>query len=242
MTTRITSLPRFYLLISPFWLRSSAVAQTSSTDLWMSNSYKYVFTKKIEGKIEFGHRRENFYASRVYVDFVGKYTFNKYAKIALGWRHAVEGDLFEESELTNRFHLDYTGKIKTNDFSLVYRTRYQRKSTEMYTSENGLLPNKSFRTRLIFGYKLNKDWSFDLGCESFLQITPEEPNYIDRLRYITSINYRINKSQDISLSYILQNEIQVENPHTASIISIDYTIDLKRVIKKRRKKKKLDEK
>ena len=247
MTTRITLPFRFILLIGLIWLCSNAVAQTSSTDLWMSNTFKYDLSKKMEAKIEFGHRRENFYASRLYVDFVGKYSFNKYAKLALGWRHATEGDLFENSELTNRFHLDFAGKLKANDFHLAYRVRYQRKYTEMYTSENGLLPNESVRTRLLLGYKLNKDWSFDAGCESFLQITSEEPNYIDRFRYIATVNYRINKSQDIALSYILQQEVQVATPHTASIISIDYAIDVKRVVKKIKKKRKkrrkqLDEK
>ena len=247
MTTKIILLSRFSLLIGLFWFCGNAVAQTYSTDLWLSNSFKYDLSKKVEAKIEFGHRRENFYASRIYIDFVGKYSFNKYAKIALGWRHATEGDLFENSELTNRFHLDFTGKLKAKDFSLAYRVRYQRKYTEMYTSENGLLPNESVRTRLLLGYKLNKEWSFDAGFESFLQLTSEEPNYIDRLRYIATVNYRINKSQDIALSYILQQEVQVGNPHTASIISIDYAIDLKRVVKKFKKKrkkrrKKLDEK
>lgn len=236
MTTRKRFFSCLSLCLSLFWFSTSAIAQTASNDLWMSSTFNYDLNKKLEAKIEFGHRRENFYASRIYIDFVGKYSFNKYAKVAIGWRHASEGQADVLDELTNRFHLDFTGKIKANDFSLSYRARYQRKYTEMYTSENGLLPNESLRARLLVGYKLNKDWTFDAGCESFLQITPEEPNYIDRLRYIATVNYRINKAQDIALSYIIQQEIQVANPHTASIVSVDYSVNVNRVVKKVKKK------
>ena len=217
---------------------TSTFAQTKSSDLWLSSAFKYEILKDLDVKVEIGHRRENFYSSRLYGDFIVKYNLNKYSKIGIGWRHAGEGDPLDVDELTDRFHAELSGKIKYNDFNLNYRVRYQRKYGNWQTDEKGHLANQSVRTRLVVSYKLNKDWTFDAGLESFIDISYEEPMYVDKLRFIAGAEYRINKSQDIAIHYIRQQEIQVANPHISDIIAIDYSIDIKRLVKKAKKKNK----
>jgi hypothetical protein len=227
---------KIYPFLFLFFLFSSLNAQTSSFDQWLSTSFKYDLTKKFELKVEIGHRRADFYSDRLYGDLVLKYEFNDLVQLGIGWRHAGETDPLDVDDLSDRFNLDFSGKLKKNDFSFKYRIRYQRKFTNWQTEQFGYIPNEKFRTRIMFGYDLHKNIDLDAGIETFQSISHVEPIFTDKVRYIVGFDYRINKRQDIGVHFIRQQEVQVANPHTSNIVAIDYSIDIKNTIKKYKKK------
>ncbi len=235
---KIKSIFLFSLFGLTFLLPTDVISQTESTDAWLSTTLGYEILDDLDIKIELGHRRENFYSSRLYSDLVLKYKLNDFAKIGMAWRHSAEPDPFDVEDLSNRFNVDFSGKVKRNDIGLNYRLRYQTKYNNWTVSEDGTTPTQTVRTRLLLEYKLNKDWQFDAGSEAFIRLSYNEPYYLNKVRYIAGFEYRINKSQVIALHYILQKEVQEANPHTSHIISVDYSVDVKRVLKKLKKKRK----
>lgn len=228
----------FSLLLGLLALNSYCFSQTRSFDIWFSSAFKYEMIKNLDLQVELGHRRTDFYSDRLYGDLILKYKLSDYTKIGVGWRHAGEGNTFDLEELTDRFNIDLSGKLKQKDFGLNYRIRYQKKYSDWFTDEEGVIAKRTIRTRFLFDYKLNKDWVFDVGMESFLLVSRQEPMYISKLRFISGFEYRINKSEKIALHYIRQQEVQVANPRTSHVIALDYTLDVKKMFKKMKKRKK----
>ena len=102
----------------------------------------------------------------------------------------------------------------------------------MFSSETGLLPKNTLRPRLLGAYKFNKKWTGYSGGELFLSYKYDQPMRATKFRYMVGVEHRLKKYHSIGLSYIYQQEIQVEDPLGQHITSVDYSLNLKKLVKK----------
>ncbi len=221
----------------------NAQSQTRSFDVWTSVSTGSEVYENLSLSIEEGVRFSDFAPSLWYQDLTAKYAFNDYFKMAATWRYGGRGNLFDVNAIDNRFQIDASGKYEIIDnVKLGLRARYQKRYRDMFVSENGLLSADYLRLRPAVAVKVTKDFSVDVGFETYLQTNNVEGNFMDKYRVYVGMDHDLGDYHEIGVSYILQQEVQVANPHTRHIVSAAYSFKLDKYLKKRKEPvKKLEE-
>lgn len=211
----------FLLLCLPTLILYS---QTTGNSGWISIATKKKLTKKIALKAELGFRESTINDKSRYFDVALKYKLNKLFKLSGAYRHGIDKENFEYFNNAHRFNIDLSSKhsiVKKLKFN--YRLRLQKKYTNPFTSSKGYLPNNNIRNRFLFKYKQSKKLYFVFGTELFAKQNYKTNLYFNKSRGILGLEQRLNKKQNLGLSYIYQKELQVTSPINQHILSIEYS-------------------
>lgn len=209
------------------FLASIVHSQQIGNSAWLALKVKKDISKKLSFKAGLGYRESNINDKSRFVDLSLKYKINKSIKIAGGYRLGIDKENINYFENTNRFNLDLNIKHSfSKKLKLIYRLRYQKKYSEIFTSELGYLPNNNFRNRITLSYKLNKKTLIKGSIESFAKQNYKTPIFFNKIRNTIGLERKINKKQSLGACYIYQQETQVANPLLQSILSLEYRIEL----------------
>jgi hypothetical protein len=175
--------------------------------------------------------RDNF--SRVnlfYTDLGVEFRPARFLKVALAYR-LIEKNLDDGSySYRHRIMLDITLKKKFGDFAFSYRQRLQREVRNVYTSEDGMLPEWYSRNKFTIKYDFGKAVSPYIAAEFRYQIMNpralESDGTWHRSRYMAGIDYKRNDKNTFGLYYMIQNEYNVSAPQNQYIIGLEYTLSL----------------
>ncbi|MCT4579918.1 MAG: DUF2490 domain-containing protein [Flavobacteriales bacterium] len=208
------------------FLSLSNFGQEIGSSGWFSVIAKKKLSKNTTLKTELGFRESTINDKTRYLDLALKYKINKHLKLSGGYRYGLDKENFDYFETGHRFNIDLSTKysiIKKLKFN--YRFRFQKRYSNPFTSDLGHLPNNNFRNRLSLRYKQNKKLYFVGGTELFIKQNYSTTPFFNKIRGLAGADYKINKKQTISISYIYQQEIQVTNPKTQNILSLEYYLD-----------------
>lgn len=214
-----------------------ASSQTKTFDNWMSESVSYDITKSLVVSSEFGIRLSEFSTDLSYHDLTLKYKANKYFRTAFTWRYGGTGNTFDVEHIDNRFQIDLEGRYNMKPIMFVLRTRFQSKYRDMYSSRFGLHAQSYMRNRLAVRYREFKKFEPELGFETYNTLDNEKGNFMDKVRFYAGVDFDLGKAHSIGITYIMQPELQVNNPNTSHIISVGYGLSISDLMKKNKKSK-----
>lgn len=123
-------------------------------------------------------------------------------------------------ELQHRLFADLSYKVKKEKWMVTNRVRYQNQYEDFNRSENWNIPVSYLRNRLTV--KLlpeNKLQPFLFGDIWFAF---NNINNVTNIRYGLGVDYEINKYQGISVAYFIDEDVQVNNPATRFVLSLNY--------------------
>ena len=111
--------------------------------------------------------------------------------------------------------------------SLFLRTAVQH--TQNYFTGEPIAdkPLTEWRNRIRLSYSLNKNYNATLSAEPYLAFDQLHPGHISRIRYVSQLNFRYNKFNNLSLFYLIEPDvITYKRPNTDYVIGITYSIKL----------------
>lgn len=120
--------------------------------------------------------------------------------------------------------LGYTQEIR--QFDLSYRARVQ---CTFYDEERGhhkYNPKTYLRNRLQLEYKfIGKPIKLYASGEFFLRLYKKSDYFIDEVRTIVGVSYRIDAKNSLDFFFRVNNEVQVANPQNIYYIGITYSFE-----------------
>lgn len=114
--------------------------------------------------------------------------------------------------------------VKKNILSkleVLYRPMYMRQYTDLYTSENGLLPTDIIRNKIGLQYKLRKKYSPFVSCELYYRMRYDYRDF-NRIRYTLGMEYNFDKYNQVTAFYRIQKRLNENTPMTAYILAFEY--------------------
>lgn len=197
---------------------------TFNLDKKLNNKFSFFLTEEFR-------MRENFTRVNLfYTDLGVEYRPAKILKVALAYR-LIEKNLIDDSySYRHRLMLDITLKKKVSKFVLSYRQRLQGEVRNVYSSENGRLPEWYSRNKFTIKYDLDKPITPYVAVEFRYQISNpralESDGLFHRNRYSAGIDYKRNDRNTFGLYYLVQQEYNVSAPQNLYIVGIEYSLSL----------------
>ena len=175
--------------------------------------------------------KENFSRLNLFYTNVGlEYKFTKNFKAALVYRFI---DKFQDDNtfsFRHRLMLDLTIKHKFGKLTASYRQRLQAEERNIYSSENGRLPEWYSRNKFGISYDLEKRYAPYASIELRYQIhdprSMESEKTWHRNRYALGAEYKINNKSAFAAYYLIQHEYNVLSPENLYIVGLEYTLSL----------------
>jgi hypothetical protein len=210
----------------------SASAQYDDAGLWttiniekkLKNNFRIFLTEELR-------LRENFSEINLFYTEVGVgYKPYSFLKLDLSYRMTEKKLVTDFYSFRHRFMLDITLKKKYKNFDLAYRHRLQREVRNIYSSENGRLPEWYSRSKLTVKYDLQKKYTPYISAEFRYQV--DDPRNIEsdqtwhRARWVAGVDYELDKKNKLGLYYLIQHEWNVSIPENQYIIGLEYSLTL----------------
>jgi len=213
-----------YILLFLFIVISScSFAQNSDFRMWMEMAVEKKITRKLSLETKGAIRlNENLAEVGSYYGNISiGYKFLKNFKLELQYRYSGKQVTERGISIRHRYFADLTYKIKTNTpLYFTIRGRFQKQYSNIFSDETGFIPNNNLRLAGLLHYKYKRYIPY-LGVESFYEIY-YRGNLFNRIRGKIGIEYKLDKRNDIDFFYILQNQLNSNNPTKANILGLSY--------------------
>ena len=202
---------------------NNLIAQVNDAGLWMTVSVEKKLSKKFKVVVAEEIRlRENIsMIGQLFTDVSLQYKVTKSFLVSGSYRFAMKQNLDFIYEPRQRFYADLIYKVKANKFDFYLRTRLQNQ--DRYTIPG----NENYNNTLYWRNKISakygiKNFTPFVSFEVYYPLNSTTMNVIDGLRYQTGTDYKINKHHAVSLYYLIDQEIQVNNPQNSYVVGLEY--------------------
>jgi hypothetical protein len=219
----------FFVFVFPC---AFAFAQYDDAGMWNTVNVE----KKLKGNFSLAltqefRLKENFSKINLFYTEPGVvYRPYSFLKIELAYRFIAKKMLDDAYSFRHRLMLDITLRKKFGEWTLAYRHRLQAEERNIYSSENGDIPEWYSRNKITVKYDLHKKVTPYVSCELRYQIS--DPRNIEsdqtwhRARYAAGLEYEMNKKSTFGLYYLIQHEWNVSIPENLYIVGLEYTLTL----------------
>jgi len=131
-----------------------------------------------------------------------------------------------ETYLENRYRvsggLTYSEKIRS--FKLSLRSKYQASFYDESRAEHKFNPKTYVRNRFEISYSFfSKPVKLYASTEMFIRLYKKDARFIDEMRTVVGVNYRLNRNNSFDFYLRADNEVQVKNPANIYYIGIGYS-------------------
>lgn len=154
----------------------------------------------------------------------------KFLKVSLAYRSIDKYLIDNTFSFRHRLMLDISLKKKIGTILLSYRQRLQSEVRNVYTSENGSLPESYSRNKFEIKYDPGKRVMPYFATELRYQV--RNPRLIEadkkwhRSRFIMGIDFEKNKRDKFGFYYLIQGEFNLSAPQNIYIIGLEYSISI----------------
>lgn len=202
-------------------------SQKQDFGLWTGIEVENKLSKRFDLAMELGNRWKDNLAQRdESFASVGISWSKKAWSFATNYRFANEKNK-DNYNLAHRFYLQGKYDFEFNRFSLSNRSRIQMQYKNINRSENGKLPESLFRNRLSLDYNIKGiPLKPEISYEFFYKINNYATKQIEKSRFILGLGYKINKDNQVGLSFITQKTVNQPNPSKKYILGIDYKLEI----------------
>lgn len=131
-----------------------------------------------------------------------------------------------QTYMENRYRvsggLTYSEKIRS--FKLSLRSKYQASFYDESRAEHKFNPKTYVRNRFEISYSFfSKPLKLYASTEMFIRLYKKDARFIDEMRTVVGVNYRINKNNSLDFYLRSDNEVQVKNPANIYYIGVGYS-------------------
>ncbi|MBN2519607.1 MAG: DUF2490 domain-containing protein [Bacteroidales bacterium] len=202
-------------------------AQVNDFQLWSGISIeKEVFNNmsiSLEEEVRFVENAT--YLAKYYTDIGVKYDITRMVNFSVNYRYINEKDYDSPFSSENRFYSDLSFKQSINRLKISFRTRYQFRCISEKEFNMGESAAKYNRNKLSAEYNIsNFPISPYISSECFYKIDFSKGSKFDKIRNEIGFEYRLNKYNQIELSYTIQNDLNQANPVNVYFMGIHYGI------------------
>ena len=130
-----------------------------------------------------------------------------------------------ETYMENRYRvsggLTYSEKIRS--FKLSLRSKYQASFYDESRAEHKFNPKTYVRNRFEISYSFfSKPVKLYASTEMFIRLYRKDARFIDEMRTVVGVTYRLNKNNSLDFYLRSDNEVQVKNPANIYYIGVGY--------------------
>lgn len=204
-------------------------AQQSDFQFWpqvqIGCSLSDRFKLSLEEQVRF---RENVSQVKKELTDVGiTFKINKALRIGVSYRLELAYKNRDESAWRNGLFGDILFRQKLDRFQFDYRCRFQSAKIESLSEVSSLNQWMINRHKASFQYDIKGIPLIPfIEAEIFVPFSKEDPLMIDEYRLWAGLAYGLNKRNEISLKFGIQQEVNVADPLRAYILGLGYSLDL----------------
>lgn len=130
-----------------------------------------------------------------------------------------------ETYMENRYRvsggLTYSEKIRS--FKLSLRSKYQASFYDESRAEHKFNPKTYVRNRFEISYSFfSKPVKLYASTEMFIRLYKKDARFIDEMRTVVGVTYRLDKNNSLDFYLRADNEVQVKNPANIYYIGVGY--------------------
>lgn len=201
-----------------------AFSQVSDAGLWIGVNLEKKITPELTLCLEDELRlNENVTeAGTHYTEIGAEYRLVKGLSAGLFYRFTQKRRVDDSYSRRHRFFTELSYRKRADKFTVVLRERLQMQYKDVYSSETGKVPEYYWRSKLSLRYKLIKRLQLYTFGEVFYQLSNPEGNEIDNYRVAAGLTYSLKEYGSVSLFYLVDREINVNDPVTGYITGIEY--------------------
>lgn len=201
-----------------------AHSQVKDAGLWLSIAAEKKLTNKIT--IDLSHEfRFNENISELGSSFTeagAEYKFTKKFSAGIYYRLIKRRQLNDYYLTRHRSFIDLTYRKKVKKVAFTLRQRVQGQMDAIKTEDDGSYPEYNMRTKLTVKLDLEKKYTPFVAAEIFYPVFTGIKSKVDNYRLAAGVEYELNKRHSFTLSYIINKEVNVNDPWTEYISGIAY--------------------
>jgi predicted porin len=211
---------RLFTFLGSIFFLTQLVAQEKDFGLWTQVSLEKKFTPRFSVQIREALRLDE-NASRIavhYTQAIISYKLTNSFGLNVAYRNSQKFKFDETISYRSRFQVDLVYKTKLKNLELEIQERIQTQFSDINRNADWKTPKNTLRSRFTLSYDLGKRITPFFYYELFYHIN----NDFDNQRFRLGLDYEINKKQGMTLFYMLDQEIRVNNPLSTYALGVSY--------------------
>ncbi|MFH1119974.1 MAG: DUF2490 domain-containing protein [Bacteroidota bacterium] len=207
---------------------SAAIGQVKDAGLWTSLAFEAKLVKKISVAVSQEYRfNENITELDTWISETGlEYKLNKYLKASFNYRYTMKRKTNNLYSPRHRVFIDVKAEKKIKPFILQFRTRFQDEYADIGRAPDGGFAGYYSRNKFSLKFDLDRKWEPCFSVELFSPLRHNQPFMFDEIRSSAGLEYSVSKHHRIDVYYMIQNEMNVNNPVMEFIGGIGYQFKL----------------
>ncbi len=163
-----------------------------------------------------------------FIDVGPRYKLNKYFHFGASYVYGINDDFYRKNYsrkmLSNRHQ--YYGYVSIHysyrRWEIINRCMIQGQVKDIYTSDNGFIPDYYYRNKTTVEYEITKKIIpyFSTDIYYLINDNSQYGNQVNRVRYYLGVNYRLSKRSNIDLYYLIQKA------YNSKFYEIEYVVGL----------------
>ncbi len=198
--------------------------QVKDAGLWTSAGFEFKVVKKMTASISEEVRfNENISEVGMILTDIGvSYKYNKHFQFAVGYRYSQKHKVEDYYSVRHRFNVEVKYEKKLKPFQLQYRIRLQDQYSDIGKASDGCIPEYYLRNKLTMNLDMDKPYSPYISLELFSPLNYPHINAFKGIRTAAGVEYKFLKHHKIDLYYLVQKELNVNNPVTDFVFGLGY--------------------
>ncbi|MBA3704466.1 MAG: DUF2490 domain-containing protein [Bacteroidetes bacterium] len=214
----------FLLVHFLFCWNTNCISQQNDAALWAKIRLEKLVTPRIlihfKEAVRIG---QNFtQPNYAYSDIGLTFKINKNIYTSLNYRFTSKRQVENFLSIRHRFYFTLSLKKKIRPICIITRFILLSQFKDIYTSEEGMVPQYYLRSKVTVRYDLNRFSPYE-AAELITNITRWSQLQSDRYRLFAGCKYEFNKFNELDLYYMVEKHINQENPITNYVVGIGYT-------------------
>jgi hypothetical protein len=155
------------------------------------------------------------------------FKINKALRLGISYRLELDFKNPDESAWRNGLYGDIMFRQKIQRFQFDYRLRFQSARIESISEVSSLNQWMTNRHKASLQYNIRGiPLTPVIEAEIFIPIRKQDPLMIDGYRLWAGLAYALNKRNEISLRFGIQQEVNVADPWREYILGVGYSLDI----------------
>jgi hypothetical protein len=186
-------------------------AQTFNDDaaLWLNVALEKELNPRLSAQLTLQNRINNNLSQygQGIADAGISYKLSKFFRISGHYRFSENRRVAGTYSPRHQIYATFTARKKFNKLLLIYRNRIQAQVRDIYTSENGAVPEFYDRNKFTARYELNKRFDVYLAQEVYSPFYRFSTVPADRSRSYAGVIYNISKKSSVDVFFLFQREL-----------------------------------
>lgn len=214
----------FLFLVSFFFCKAQVSDFGAWTTLSIDKKLKGKFSANLTEEVRFFQNLQRYNLS--YTNLGLSYKLNKAIKFSVVYRFLQKSKDENTISWRHRFYVDAQIKEKYYPFTFVYRARLQSQIRDYFSSDDGKIPERYWRSKFDLRYELGKGFTPYLAAEFRYQFVNDRNKSANRKfnrgRYYLGCQYQHSDSKTFDFYFMNQREFNVNSPERNYIIGFEY--------------------